>query len=79
MTEFSRRGTMLSLIFSNIVAIRKEITTNLIAITIEEDNIAFQLSLPEPNIHIIVVSINQIVSLKQRNANILAFLHQIDN
>ena len=70
---------MLSLIFSNIVALRKEITTNLIAITIEEDNIAFQLSLPVPNIHIIVGSINQIVSLKQRNASILAFLHQIDN
>ena len=72
-------GNILALIFANIVALRKEITSNLIAITIEEDNIEYQLSLPVPNIHIIVASIQQIVSLKNRNAQILNFLDSIDN
>ena len=68
---------MLPLCFSNLFALRQEITVNLIQISIEEDNIHQQLQLPVPNIHIIVASIQQIVSLKQRNAQILQYLHTV--
>ena len=70
---------MLPLVFANIVALRQEVTVNLIQITIEEDNIAFQLTQVVPNINIIVASIQQIVALRHRNDEILQFLHQVDN
>ena len=73
---FSQTGSMLSLKIANILPLRQEVTANLIQITIEEDNIAFQLSLPVPNINIICASINSTVTLKQRNQRILDFLDQ---
>ena len=71
--------TILSLAFSNIVALRQEVTINLLQISVEEDNIHFQCQQPVPNIHIIVASITAIYRLKARNAQILHFLDQIDN
>ena len=70
---------MLELNFANIVPLRQEITTNLIAIQIEEDNIHFQFQQVVPIIHIIVASIIEIYQLQLRNADILDFLDQIDN
>ena len=70
---------MLPLVFANIVALRQEVTINLHQITIEEDNIHFQLQQIVPNINIIVGSIQQIVFVRQRNHQILQFLHTVDN
>ena len=61
------------------MALRQEVTINLHQITIEEDNIHIQLQQIVPNINIIVGSIQQIVLLKQRNLQILQFLHTVDN
>ena len=67
---------MLEFTFSNLFALRQEVTENLHQISVE-DNIHNQLILPVPNIHIIVASIEQIVRLKDRNAQILWYLHTV--
>ena len=68
---------MLAFRISNLLALRQEVTVNLHQITIEEDNIAIQLRAVVPNIHIICASLNSIVNLKARNANILAYLNTV--
>ena len=77
--KFSQTDSMLELTFANIVPLRQEITTNLIAIQIEEDNIHVQFQQVVPYKHIIVASIIEIYQLQLRNADILDFLDQIDN
>ena len=70
---------MLALTLANIVALREEVTINLHAIHIEEDNIHQQFILPQPNIYIILNSIIEIYRLKDRNAQILDFFDTVDN
>ena len=75
--KFSGRETMLSFCLANLFALRQEVTANLIQISIEEDTIDQQIKLPLPNIHIIVASIQTIVSLKDRNEKILQYLYTV--
>ena len=72
----AKTGSMLALIISNILPLRKEVTENLIAICIEEDTVDLELKEEVPNIHIICGAITKIVTLKQRNKNILDFLEK---
>ena len=72
--NLAKTGSMLPLTISNILPLRKEVTENLIQITIEGTTIADQLKEEVPNINIICAAINTIVAKKARNARILQFL-----
>ena len=66
--------SMLELKISNILPLRAEVTENLHKITVDEDEIEYQLSLPVPNQSIINACIENIERLEIRNAEILQFL-----